>query len=445
MALSDSTVWEVRSATGNDANGGGFVTGASGTDYSQQASPQFALTGVTSSGSGDTVLSAAAATTMVGNIAQLISGSNGVAGFYEIISVVAGVSITFSKNNSGGSICSGTLSSGVINIGGALQTLTALNAAINWNQTAYLKGTFTLTSSLALTLFVDASHGTRPIHFIGYSSARGTGRCLWTTSTNSVDLIQFTSANGYVFENIEFSSTAGTPGNGLNAKTGNNSGGILLINCLLHGFAQGIRGNWQADFSFSSIVLFKCAVYSCTGVGVFNDGFTAILGSYIHDNGGDGVGLGSNTGAPIGVLLVWRSVVKSNGGKGINDAFESGSNTARFPIVIESDVLNNTGDGISTGTNTATALILLNSIVDGNGGYGVDLAVNKWMLQLIGSIAWRANSSGDVNNALKSSTDVTLSSDPFTDRSTDDFTLNATGGGGADCKGIGEPASFPPS
>ena len=35
MALSANSVFEVRTA-GNDTNGGGFVTGAAGTDYSQQ-------------------------------------------------------------------------------------------------------------------------------------------------------------------------------------------------------------------------------------------------------------------------------------------------------------------------------------------------------------------------------------------------------------------------
>src|SRR5579862_1034534 len=105
-------------STGNDNNGGGFVPGASGTDYSQQDSPQYALTGVTSSGAGNVVLTASAAADMVGNILQVVSGTNFNTGLYQITSVSVGVSITVSINNSGTAISTGTGSSGVMNVGG---------------------------------------------------------------------------------------------------------------------------------------------------------------------------------------------------------------------------------------------------------------------------------------------------------------------------------------
>src|SRR5271155_31095 len=119
MAFPTGVVWEVRTATGSDNNGGGWVPGASGTDYSQQTSPQYALTGVASAGSGNTVLSSSAAAAMVGNIAQCVSGTNYNTGFFEVVSVSVGVSITFSINAAGNSICTGVGASGVINIGGA--------------------------------------------------------------------------------------------------------------------------------------------------------------------------------------------------------------------------------------------------------------------------------------------------------------------------------------
>ncbi len=43
MAISSSTVFEIRTS-GNDNNGGGFVTGASGSDFSQQDSAQATTT-----------------------------------------------------------------------------------------------------------------------------------------------------------------------------------------------------------------------------------------------------------------------------------------------------------------------------------------------------------------------------------------------------------------
>lgn len=99
MALNATTVWEVRSG-GSDSNGGGFDSsiGGGGIDYSQQNSAQYALTSCTSSGAGAVVLNASAATAMLGNVCQIISGTNFTAGFYTIIAVSAGVSFTTDRN-----------------------------------------------------------------------------------------------------------------------------------------------------------------------------------------------------------------------------------------------------------------------------------------------------------------------------------------------------------
>ena len=87
-AVSANTVWDIRPATGSDsANSCGFVTGASGTDYSQQTSPQYTLTGVISSGSGNVVLTASASADMVGNILLVVSGTNFNTGRFQITSV----------------------------------------------------------------------------------------------------------------------------------------------------------------------------------------------------------------------------------------------------------------------------------------------------------------------------------------------------------------------
>ena len=56
------------------------TSGGTGTDFSQQASAQFALTSVTTSGAGSTFLTASAANSMIGNIAHVVSGTNFTAG-----------------------------------------------------------------------------------------------------------------------------------------------------------------------------------------------------------------------------------------------------------------------------------------------------------------------------------------------------------------------------
>lgn len=119
MAIGISTC--VIRADGATTNGGGWVEGSSGVNYSNQASAQWALTGLTSSGSGDTILSAAAHADMVGNWACCVSGTNVTQCFVSVVSVVAGVSITFSTSKAGGSVATGVVANGVINIGGAFK------------------------------------------------------------------------------------------------------------------------------------------------------------------------------------------------------------------------------------------------------------------------------------------------------------------------------------
>src|SRR5260221_6595295 len=88
MALSVLTVWEVRPTAGNDLNGGGFHTGASGTDYSQQDTAQYSASDLTSISS--LVVSSAShnfVATDVGHIINIASGTGFTVGFYEIVSV----------------------------------------------------------------------------------------------------------------------------------------------------------------------------------------------------------------------------------------------------------------------------------------------------------------------------------------------------------------------
>lgn len=167
-ALSSSIVWELRT-TGNDSNGGGFKTGASGTDFSQQNSPQYALTGVTSGGSGSTFLTSSAAANMVGNVAQVVSGTNFTAGFYEITSVSAGVSVTVDR-----SVCTGVGASGVINIGGALvnpDVNSLLTSVIVAGNKVWIKnGTYVGSADISS---VVAGSAVAPISIEGYNTARG--------------------------------------------------------------------------------------------------------------------------------------------------------------------------------------------------------------------------------------------------------------------------------
>src|SRR5437667_9506862 len=126
MALSASTVWEVRQATGNDNNGGGFVVGASGTDYSQQTTAQLSLTDLATTGVVTTLTSVTGGFTsaMVGNIIHIISGTNFTAGFYQITVFTNSNTVTLDRAPTTAAGVSGTGS-----VGGALATINQLASA----------------------------------------------------------------------------------------------------------------------------------------------------------------------------------------------------------------------------------------------------------------------------------------------------------------------------
>lgn len=113
MAVDSGIVWEIRTS-GDQANGGGFKTGASGVDKSQQAAAEWALDPVTSSGGTATMTNANAHGDMVGNICYVVSGTNATTGWYEIVSVDAGVGFDVDRN-----WCTGACNNGVVNVGGA--------------------------------------------------------------------------------------------------------------------------------------------------------------------------------------------------------------------------------------------------------------------------------------------------------------------------------------
>src|SRR5689334_4033214 len=105
MALSANTVWEIQTG-GNDANGGGFVTGASGTDYSQTATKRTATGSDDSTtdavANGTTTLTSATAnftTEIVGNIICLSGGSGSLTkGWYQVASRTNATTIVLDRS-----------------------------------------------------------------------------------------------------------------------------------------------------------------------------------------------------------------------------------------------------------------------------------------------------------------------------------------------------------
>src|SRR6476661_4844198 len=119
MSLSAATVWEVRPAGSgaSDNNGGGFVAGASGTDFSQQDAAAYSGTNLAIDAATNTKVTSATHNFVaadVGNLLQITAGAGFTTGFYQIVSVASNAA-TLDRS-------AGTLGStgGTFAVGGAL-------------------------------------------------------------------------------------------------------------------------------------------------------------------------------------------------------------------------------------------------------------------------------------------------------------------------------------
>lgn len=432
MAIASTTDWVVRDS-GNANNGGGFSRGASGTNFTNQDSAQYALTGVTSSGAGNTVLTASAAADMVGNVGQVISGTNFNTGFFPILSVVVGVSITFDTKNGGSSICTGVGASGVINIGGALLTIAAaLAAGVNGNL-YYVKGTFTISSSLSIPYDCTGSVALAS-QIIGFTTTPGDGgQATITTATNSTTLIANGGFTGWGFENLILSNTASTRGIGIVA--GGNSFLTTFNNCVFDGFTDAVNGDNLGHGRFFFLYMQDCEIKNCSGKGITQAGSTDtyLRGCNIHNNG-SGILMEGTFAADF-------CAISFNTGKGFEQDVGGQNNPTTFTNCCIRD---NGSDGIKiTSAPNPYPLFVWNNIFWNNTGFGINFTNNRTAASTYShSNAFGSNGSGATHNWPQGTGAVTLTADPNTNASGNDYTLNNTAGGGAALKAAGYQSSI---
>jgi hypothetical protein len=431
MAVAAATVWEIRPTVGNDTNGGGFVTGAAGSDYSQQnaknsAGSNKSTTDAVATGIA-TITSATASFTsaIVGNIIYL-SGSGITTGWYQVLTFTNATTIILDSSP-------GTGTGVTMNIGGALATVASVfPAAIVDGNTFYIKNTGSLTVTAALAP-VNANSG-NVMAFIGYGTTRGDGvRATWTTSTNNANIFTFgASAANFSLQNLVLSSTAGTPGFAI-TNNNNLTSNLQLVNCLITGWLDGIDFNWNDVFYCQGLMLEDCEVTGCSRYGVVNSGSTIFVNCFIHGNGSHGFYIlqGSHS-SPGNIATAIRTVFYNNGGDGLDSEFSAGQQLT----CINCAFVSNTSDGLALGT-LAYDVAVHNCIFVSNGGWGIS-ATSTTGTRSIHNNAYYNNTSGTHQTAdTGSAADINIGGTPFNSPSTGDFSLNGVGGAGAACKGAG--------
>jgi parallel beta helix pectate lyase-like protein len=456
MAISSNTNWEVRTA-GNDNNGGGFVSGATGTDYSQQNAAQYTFTDLASTNgtTNPSQVSSASHSFVaadVGNIIQITAGTNFTAGFYQIVSVAGGAA---TLDRAVGTAA--TLTGGTYAVGGALLTPAKAFAACNAGtavtltpgQIVWIKaGTYTLTSTIHIT-------SPAPVNIIGYDTTRGddTGtKPLITTSTNSVDLIKYDfNIQNLQIDNINFSNTAVTPGIGIwsNFVSTSIEPFVQIRRCKFTGFTIGFNANnGGAESVIGILSMVGCEIANCTSYGIqvqLQHSTSLLFGCYIHDNGAGLAGAGggasftaSNAGRET--LMCINSIFDANTGYGLS----LGAAPLQTIKVYNCNFTNNTTSGMVTNDSNTPANEVYNCIFYGNTGAGYSNSGANSPANVLGfNNAFGANGStflGISNSSAVFLGVITLTANPF--NGTTDFTLNTTAGGGALLTGKAFPAAF---
>lgn len=432
MALSGAIVWEVRT-TGSDSNGGGFKAGASGTDYSQQDSPQLTIDGATVSATVHTttaqinVSGSSLSATHVGNTLQ-ITGGTATAGFYEITAVDTGNN-RYTLDRSAGT--SGQTVQG--RMGGCLTTITKAVGAMATTNIVYVKnGSYTLSNA---TLTPPAPGGNPASNsIIGYNSTRGdldsvTDYSNFPTITKSAgtEPIFTLSNNGTRIRNIKLlgnsNATHGVTASAANTIVDN----VYVTGCTTFGILLTSAGTCTTTRTRSTANSGSAGGFSLTG------------------SCADGCRADANPG--VGFTITSSSMVNcvADGNTSHGISVGSGNNLILMGLVS----YNNGGDGIRLTNAANPGAILRNNVFVLNGGYGinytgggtspVDVPNVDYNAYGSGSIA---NTSGTVANVPSGAHDVSLTVNPFVATASGNYAPNATPGGGLSLWGRGYPGAM---
>lgn len=388
MAIAATAQWEVRSG-GSSTNGGFYVSGGGGTDYSQQTSAQYSLTGVTTSGATDTLLTASAATDMVGNGARVVSGTNFTAGFYQIIAVVAGVSIQLDRT-----CATGVGVSGVVNVGGAISKLGDAGSAFVAGNKIWVKGTFTLSANDTVS---SAGTITQPITIEGYSAARGDGYQGRDSIGNLITTnFPYLNYNGNFGLNASganiivkcinansarsgFTITAGWVQwcNATNSSTNANAGGISSA------------FPWDNDFAMTGASGGVAGIQASTGLAIANRGTTGNTAA---------VGIALQGSSRQSMAL--HNTLYDCGGAGISVA-----GTTTTALIVGNTIQGGAGDGIDIVASSTVFALIQNNIITDNGGWAIDLN-NTSTGAIVKHNRFRDNVSGQVNGGSQLYTEM---------------------------------------
>lgn len=421
MALSANTVFEVRT-TGSDSSGGGFVTGAAGTDRSQQAAAHATLSAASVVHTTTTQINVAAGDYTVtdpgdvGNLLQ-ITGGTATAGFYQItVADVANNRWTVDRAaGAAGATVVGAMGGALVSAGKAAGAMT-VSGQITWVD----DGAYNISSTTANASGGRVSLGAANTRMLGYNVTRGdsTGtRPVLTATVNTMTLV--TVGEDVVCGNIELSAGAATGIAGTNAAS----------QAFLHDMKMTGANATAAFRGQTNSTHFRCEATGGTVQGFLGEGghFLACKASAIA-----GRGFGTS-GTSTTVFANCLSFDNTGGtGKGFDHATATGS-----AIFLNCTAYGNAADSFDNSAGPVASCNWFNCLAVNSALEGFSRNGRAWHCAAFN------NTGGNYDATVIQINSITLTVDPFVNAAGGNFGLNSTAGGGADCKGAGTPGVYP--
>lgn len=412
-------------------------TQAPGTDRSQQTGAQVVIDGATinftSSGATATMTMSGYTPTAadVGNCVTTLTGTNVTVGTFEIIGW-SSTTWVLDRN-----WCSGAVTSGTGNMGGAMAT-PGKPDSLSWSGggITYIKynaSAFTMTSSTGAGGKIAGNATTR---IIGYN----TNRTIWNqdssrptiqASSNSFTMIQPYQANQMI-RNIICDANGHTgitafrpsvnPGLVESCKALNVATGFDLVGSGQGAQAENCEANGCTTNGFE-MTNPATSAFRCSALAVPNGAYGFHMNQqscYCNQCVAQGASSSTGTGFFCYLSLITNCVAYGFSGTNGNGVSITGGGGGGA-----SHLRNNVCYSNYTNYNYPTNPVPTTTVVKcagGNAGAGGQ-TVNLYAEQLVGFI--------------------TLTADPFTNASSQNFSLNSTSGGGALLKALGVPSAFP--
>lgn len=416
MAIAAASRFNVQT-DGSDTNGGGFVAGAAGTDYSLVAGNRVA-TGTDDSttdavANGTTTITSATAnfqSSIVGNIIYLQGGTGALAATRRQVTA---------RTNATTITVDATVAAGTgitMNVGGALASPggAAFSASVTGNSIFIKSGTYSITS--ASNNVNGGCISRNSIRVEGYASTHGdmgTPPLLQASGISTFVIFTATGAVGALCRNVGFDGASLTSSKG------------VAIRGIIEKCSFVNMTNTAASISIGAG--YNCVASGCTG-NAFSNG--SWHGCVSHGNSGRGF---VNTSAGFFTNCI------SYGNTGANGiGFEtSGEGTCYVNCVAY-------GNAAAGFRNATDGTVFTNCISEDNTAEGfLNTGANMSNLNLCAAFSNSTDFSLGTDLFTTNENAITGSASFFTNAAGSDFSLNNNSPGGADLRAAGFPGAFP--